>query len=465
LNNKGYRKKIMSRTSQIAEFVSQIRYDDIPKDVTEYAKIITLHTIAASVAGTKVKTTRSAAKIATAGGGRPESLLWGGDIRVPASDAVFANGAASDVLDWEDCTWTGHASAGAIPAAMAFSEREGLSGRRFLAAVVAAYEGYQRIAMALQPDVDSLLKENRPWGLVSWQIFASAIAAGHVFGFDGCKMAACISAAAYATPNFRTEEGDGDLYHLAHGLCARLGADSASLTEAGFEYFDNGLDDERYWRQVSNKVDWSWLTHQVGKKWLILETLLKRWPANVWAQAPLDALDAIVVANNLKSEDITSIRVTPQVDIISSEAKTPLTFMEAEYSFRNLATIYLTGEQPSAEWFTNAKRNDESVRIRSEIVAYTGSRVSALKMFEIFWQGTFPEVTVEIETRKGAVFSHSLRHPKGHPRNPYTLNEERAHSYRLIEPIKGPEKAKSFIEAVSRIEDFENVRDVTDTLL
>ncbi|MDR1677799.1 MAG: MmgE/PrpD family protein [Deltaproteobacteria bacterium] len=455
----------MSYTSKIAKYVSQLAYNDIPSDVIEYSKTIVLHTIAASIASTLVKTSQTATKVARLSGGKAESLLWCGLDRVPASEAVFANGAASDVLDWEDCTWTGHASAGAIPAALAFSERNGLSGQRFLAAVVAAYEGYQRIAMALQPDVESLLRDRRPWGLVSWQIFSSAIAAGHVLGFDEQKMSACISAAAYATPNFRTEEGDGDLYHLAHGLCARLGTDSALLTEAGFEYFDNGLDDERYWRQVSNKVDWNWFTYQFGQKWLIKETLLKRWPANVWAQAPLDALEAIVIGNNLTADDIIKITVSPQVDIISADPKTPLTLMEAEYSFRYLAVQYLSGLKPSLEWFTEDKIRSEEILERSKKIVFPTPKVSALKMFEIFWQSTFPEVTVEVETKDKRTFSHTLLHPKGHPRNPYSLSEEKVHAFQLIEPIIGQKKAEAVIEAVGRIEDFENVRDVTDILV
>jgi 2-methylcitrate dehydratase PrpD len=455
----------VSHTLGIAKFVANLRYRDIPETVLERAKIITLHTIAASVASSNVKTSRSAANLATSEGGKAEALLWCGDLRVPVSDAVFANGAASDVLDWEDCTWTGHASAGAIPAALAFAERLGLSGQRYLAAVVAAYEGYQRIAMALQPDVDALLKDNRPWGLVSWQIFASAIAAGHVLGFGPEKMAACLSAAAYATPNFRTEEGDGDLYHLAHGLCARLGTDSASLTDSGFEYFYNGLDDPRYWRQVSNKVDWDWFTKDLGQRWLIEETLLKRWPANVWAQAPLDALDFLVRDNDLSGRDVTAITVTPQVEIISADPKAPLTLMEAEYSFRYLAAVYLAGHEPSDAWFTEDKIADDTIRRRSEIVTFLGPKVSALKMFEIFWQETFPEVTLTLQTSQGASFTHSLRHPKGHPRNPYSLAEEKDHAFRLIAPFKGPDRTQSFIEAVAHLEDFDDLRTITQKLL
>ena len=51
-----------------------------------------------------------------------------------------------------DSTWTGHASAGAVPAAFAYGEQKHASGKEVITAIVAAYEVYQRIAMAVQPD-------------------------------------------------------------------------------------------------------------------------------------------------------------------------------------------------------------------------------------------------------------------------------------------------------------------------
>lgn len=56
---------------------------------------------------------------------------------------------------------------------------------------------------------------------------------------------------------------------------------------------------------------------------------------------------------------------------------------------------------------------------------YFGPQANRLHMFEIFWQGTFPETTVEVVCRDGRVFSETLRGPKGHPRNNFTMAEEK----------------------------------------
>ena len=73
-------------------------------------------------------------------------------------------------LDWEDCSWTGHPAAGVIPCAWLAAEEKHKSGKELITAIVAGYEVYQRIAMAVQPSDERW--KTKGWGLTSWQIFA-----------------------------------------------------------------------------------------------------------------------------------------------------------------------------------------------------------------------------------------------------------------------------------------------------
>lgn len=236
-------------TRILADYAAGLKYEELPADVVEQAKKIILHTIAVSIASSNMSPTVNAAAVAAARRSGPDATIWGAKgVRVSPSDAVYANGTAADVLDWEDCTWTGHASAGAIPASFAYGEQKHAGGREVITAIVAAYEVYQRIAMAVQPDFDTYLAQGRGWGLVNWQIFASAVAAGKMLGLDAAQMAACISLAAYQAPTLMGKDGDGDIYHYAHGIAGRSGAESAEITRQGFEYYADGLEgDTGYW--------------------------------------------------------------------------------------------------------------------------------------------------------------------------------------------------------------------------
>ena len=341
-------------TKILADYAAGLKYEELPADVVEQAKKIILHTIAVSIASSNMSPTVNAAAVAAARRSGPDATIWGAKgVRVSPSDAVYANGTAADVLDWEDCTWTGHASAGAIPASFAYGEQKHAGGREVITAIVAAYEVYQRIAMAVQPDFDTYLAQGRGWGLVNWQIFASAVAAGKMLGLDAAQMAACISLAAYQAPTLMGKDGDGDIYHYAHGIAGRSGAESAEITRQGFEYYADGLEgDTGYWLYVSNKCDWDWMDRELGKTFYINETLLKHWPANVWVQAPLDGLDNICTREKLTLADIAKVRVSPIIDIYSAENPLPMGLIQAEYSLPYCFACYLTGKKPSEDWYS-----------------------------------------------------------------------------------------------------------------
>ena len=123
----------MNYTQILGEYAANLTFDKLPKEVVEQVKLITLHTIAVSVASRDTTTTSGARELAEAKGGSAEATIWGGSRKkVPADEAAYVNGTAADALDWEDCTWTGHASAGAIPAGFAMAEKLGASGRQYI---------------------------------------------------------------------------------------------------------------------------------------------------------------------------------------------------------------------------------------------------------------------------------------------------------------------------------------------
>lgn len=453
-------------TKILADYAAGLKFDDLPADAVEQAKKIALHTIAVSIASSRMGPTKNSAATAASHKSAPEASIWGmRGVKAAPADAIYANGTASDVLDWEDCTWTGHASAGAIPAAFAYGEQQHSCGKDVITAIVAAYEVYQRIAMAVQPEFDSYLAQGRGWGLVNWQIFASAVAAGKLLKLNEEQMAACISLAAYMSPTLMGKDGDGDIYHYAHGIAGRCGAESAEISKQGFEYYDDGLDGNTgYWLYVSNKCDWDWMDKELGKTFYINETLLKHWPANVWVQAPLDGLDTICTREKLTLSDIEKIRVSPIIDIYSAENPLPMGLIQAEYSLPYCFACYLSGKKPSDDWYSLESRSSKELNELSKIVEYFGPEANRLHMFEIFWQGTFPETTVEVVCKDGRVFSETLLGPKGHPRNNFTMEEEKEFFIARTEAFIGLENAVGFANGIEALDSCEDINSLTALL-
>ncbi len=157
-----------NHTATLSEYTASVSFDDLPDEVVEQAKRLTLHVLGVSLASLPLEQASKVTDLVQAKGGAPESTVWGSDgHKVPADEAALANATLSDLLDWEDCSWTGHPSAGAIPVAFAIGEKLSASGADYITSVVTAYEVYQRIAMAVQPARDRW-GSGKGWGLISW---------------------------------------------------------------------------------------------------------------------------------------------------------------------------------------------------------------------------------------------------------------------------------------------------------
>ena len=159
-------------TQELSEYAEQLSYEDIPPEVVERAKMILLQTIGAALAAKETPIAEKAVKMAREANGGPggPATVWGMDEKMAAVNAALVLGTISDALDWEDCSWTGHPAAGVIPCAWLAAEEKHKSGKELITAIVAGYEVYQRIAMAVQPSDERW--KTKGWGLTSWQIFA-----------------------------------------------------------------------------------------------------------------------------------------------------------------------------------------------------------------------------------------------------------------------------------------------------
>ena len=301
-------------TDILSEFTEKTRFEDIPPEVVERAKMIMLQTIGVSLAAKDVPGTKKAAEMALAanGGAGGTATGWVSGDRLAPANAAFLAGALSDMLDWEDTSWTGHPACGIVPCAWVEAEHLKKSGKDLLTAIVLGYEVYQRIACAVQPTLD--FQQEHGWGLTSWQIFGCIIPAVKLMGLDAnaINKAIGLGTACSTLPTCLHEFTMSDFYHYEHGLRARDGIVIADLVQKGVHNFMDGLDDPAaYANLMTDHYDPSWYTRELGETWLTMTTLLKHWPANMWVQTPAELASEIIFGNGLRKEDIREIIVDP----------------------------------------------------------------------------------------------------------------------------------------------------------
>ena len=176
-------------TKALAEYASKLRYEDLPREVVDQAKMLTLHTIGIALASYPTEQGTRAIALAKRMGGAPEATIFGDGAKVSCMSAGFANGTMVDALDWGDCSWTGHPSASVVPAALAVSEVTGATGKGLSHRGSRGIRGLpaHRHGRATIRRRDWLVKG---WGLTTWQTFAATIPAAKLLKLDAQKTAA-----------------------------------------------------------------------------------------------------------------------------------------------------------------------------------------------------------------------------------------------------------------------------------
>jgi 2-methylcitrate dehydratase PrpD len=143
-------------TATLAAYIADLKFEDIPQDVRERAKALTLDFLGSAIRARRdAESTPSFFKTLEmlALDGRGQSTVFGDDKSWTPAAAALLNGALGHSLDFDDTHADSslHPSAPVVPAAFAVGELVGASGREVLTAIVAGYEVCCRLGQALDP--------------------------------------------------------------------------------------------------------------------------------------------------------------------------------------------------------------------------------------------------------------------------------------------------------------------------
>src|SRR5262245_8692566 len=129
-------------TQDLARFIVETRWSDIPQDISHEAKRALVNFFAVALAGCRGDPVEIALQSLAAFSGREQATVIGRDERVDALSAAFLNAASANVLDFDDThvPTAIHPSAPVAPALFALAELRPVTGRDLLAAFVLGVE-------------------------------------------------------------------------------------------------------------------------------------------------------------------------------------------------------------------------------------------------------------------------------------------------------------------------------------
>ena len=174
----------MSIIRQLAEFVTLLRWEDLPAEIQREAALKLLDTVSAGIGAAENQQIQNVtAEYRELMGQGEAAPVWAQGFKAPLFTAVFLNGLKSHTLELDDVHTASkcHIGTVVIPAAWSCAAMLGKSGRELCEAVVAGYETAARIAMAFG------IKAHRQPGWHSTAtagIFGAAAACSKLLGLD-----------------------------------------------------------------------------------------------------------------------------------------------------------------------------------------------------------------------------------------------------------------------------------------
>ena len=460
-------------TEGLAKFIAGIQYEDIPAAVIDRAKKLTMHCVGATLAAAPSPCVKAALNTARDTVGERAELMattWGRPGKQPMNGAIFVNSTGADTLDWEDCSWTGHPTAGFVPVGMAVAEALGLPGKDYLTAIISGFEVYQRVSGHIQPDPDFDIVKNG-WGLCSWQIWACSMPAGKLLGCDEEQFNLLMGATACETPVIDTiiHKQMSDFYHLQFGFTGMNGTMLARMAKRGeLDNMYNIFDIEGGYAFMMQRGDNpGWLDRNLGTEFMFNEILFKHWPANMWIQTPLDCLDKLQKEHGFAAADIEAIDITPGFQFRDGYRPEGYNSVkDGQFSIPYCLSAFLLRGEPGPGWFDEGRLADADLLDLAGRIHLDKETVLPLKhCFNIFTGGSFPKVEMTITLKDGSVLKGGLQFPKGHPRNPFDWDDCEK-TFRIGAKVAGlsQEKTERFIALCRDLEHLDDVARLAECL-
>jgi len=323
-----------SLSRQLAQWVVGLRYEDLPPEVVDRAKGVTLHSLASVLLGSQSRDGKQAVQLITAeeAGVRNGASIMVYDTKVTKGGAAFANAEmamAGGKLD--SFRMLTHPGTSIVPGAFVAAETAGVSGKDFLTGLAAGYEVMERLAADFIPTVMARGFHAGP----VFGIFGPAVAAAKILRLTEDQVNSAIALCVHlAGGNLEGPRSGGRA--LREGAAVRNAMLAAALAQhghvggetvlegpAGFyhAYAGNNKGQLTYSFIGDTQTSLDKITANLGKEWLFLETLYRIYSTAGYNIAHVDVTAQLCAEHNIRYEDVE--RVEAVVNWLETQYPSP----------------------------------------------------------------------------------------------------------------------------------------------
>jgi 2-methylcitrate dehydratase PrpD len=220
-------------TRAIAEFVSQLTYEQIPGEVRERIKLLILDSLGCAIYGANLEWCRILRQTLEALDDSRSTSIWGTGQKLSSPHAALVNGTQVQGFELDDVHRTAvlHVGAVTLPALIAVAESHAeLSGRDFLTAAVAGYEIGPRVGLCMGPE-----HIGQGWHSgATVGVFSAAAGAARALGLSAEATVHALGIAGTQSCGLMAAQYGAMVKRMHAGRAAQSGLYAALLADRGF---------------------------------------------------------------------------------------------------------------------------------------------------------------------------------------------------------------------------------------
>ena len=436
--------------ARLARWVSELRFEDLPVEVVQQAKLLILDQIGVQQLGATLPNVQPVRRAVAAVPGPRESTMSGGAM-TSAPQAAYLNGALGHSAEYDDAHPTAwHTGSAVAPAALALAERDRVNGREMIAAVVA---GVQVMAVLGAVTTSGMLTAG--WhGSKVLGVFGAAAAAGRIMGLSAAELTEAFGiVGSDASGTMEYDRSGGEVKRLHAGSAARAGVEAAQLARLGFTGPATILEGDRgIFRLFAHTGE----AIQGLNHWHIADTIFRFYPMVGTVHAPLDAVRYLRESHIVDTAQIRRIRIG-LVDFAVGHGAAitrPHDAISAQFSLAfGVALQFITGGNAPADYFDPARWNDaELLAIADLVEPYPMQIPDGDPAFS---------ARVDIELRDGTTYSRYQAGFRGHPSRPASAADI---EQKFRANVPDPDRAQAILDAVAVLDRLDDIRPLTTAL-
>lgn len=413
----------------LADYCLNTRYEDLPADVVEATRIQILDTVAVALPALSADGIRQLHELSVEAGGKPESVVLGTRLRLPAESAARLNAAMAAAIEYDDTYEPSllHASCVTVPVALAVADLVGnVSGKDLIAAVAVGTDIACRLSRAGSPGISPFIVGWDPTPM--YGVLSATMVAGRLMGLSREQLVSAAGLAYHQLSGNAQAAVDGShAKRLGSGMAAYGGVLSARLAKRGVLGSPNVLGGVKgLFRQYhGGKVATDSLLGGLGKEFAGPAIAPKPYPCCRGGHVAIDATLELVTRHDIRPAAVEQVRIySPPAEMVLlglplEKKQNPQSGVDAQFSNPWMVACAITDRAVGLRHFT------PEALARPELRALAQRMVTVEDKSLVRPDGGPGFVRVEILQRNGKTHTAEVRYAKGDPKNPMTPAEYR----------------------------------------